>query len=78
MIKIHKFHTGILGTNTYAVQSKNTCIVIDPADCSPELTRFLEISMPPSAILLTHGHFDHIGGAQALFELMDALGMFWY
>ena len=72
MIKIQKIHTGILGTNTYVVQSEDTCIVIDPADCSPELSGYLESTMPPSAILLTHGHFDHIGGAGILSEKYGA------
>jgi len=57
---------GAFQTNSYIVRAEQTdshCIVID-AGLSPEpLIDFLEDrSLTPEAVLLTHGHVDHIGG----------------
>jgi glyoxylase-like metal-dependent hydrolase (beta-lactamase superfamily II) len=39
-------------------------LVIDPGEPSPELLEFVERHhIRPQMIILTHGHFDHMGGA---------------
>ena len=48
-----------------------TCVVADPGMSSPdsfaELTDFLKAQgLTPEAILLTHGHFDHVWGVEKL------------
>lgn len=57
-------------TNVYLVGPEaGPVAVVDPGSPYPEqqavLDRALELS-PPSAVLLTHHHGDHVGGAQAL------------
>jgi glyoxylase-like metal-dependent hydrolase (beta-lactamase superfamily II) len=57
-------------TNVYLVGPEaGRVAVVDPGSPYPDqqaaLDRALEMS-PPSAVLLTHHHGDHIGGAQAL------------
>lgn len=42
-------------------------LVVDPGGDAPELLKILD-GMTVEAILLTHGHFDHVGGADALRE----------
>ena len=47
------------------------CIIVDPGMSSPEgcgeLTDFLSANgLTPQAILLTHGHFDHVWGVEKL------------
>ncbi len=51
---------GELETNTYIYSDDETCYIIDPAD-SPEHIgeTLLQKKLTPTAILLTHGHFDH-------------------
>ena len=43
------------------------CLVVDPGAAAPQLAeRIQKDGYTPVAILLTHGHFDHAGGAEAL------------
>ena len=60
---------GHLMTNCYIVTDETTleCAVIDPG-AEPEkiAARMRELSLAPRMILLTHGHFDHVGSAEAL------------
>ena len=66
MIKIESRVLGPVGTNCYLIINKenNESIIIDPAD-SPESIYDMVVrsGSKPQAILLTHGHFDHIGAA---------------
>ncbi len=58
-------------TNCYIVYktAPGPCLVIDPADSGPKLiSRLEELSLSPAAVLLTHGHYDHILAVPALQE----------
>ncbi len=55
------------GTNCYLLSSDKAAIVIDPGVFDIRLQRFLDDNAGKERlIILTHGHFDHIGGADAL------------
>lgn len=61
----------ILRTNTYLAYNEESreCLVIDPADQGYRIIgKMDELALKPCAILLTHGHFDHIGAAEELRE----------
>ena len=65
--------TGPLGVNTYIVPLAGDAVyVVDPAACAlsgdeTEITGWLaEHKKEPRAIVLTHGHFDHILGLPIL------------
>ncbi len=64
MLKISKFVTGILDTNVYFIYDTDThkCVLIDPADQADHIINIIdnELHVEPVAILLTHGHFDHM------------------
>lgn len=69
-MKVEKFATGILGTNTYLVINEETkqAVVIDPAALPKRLKDYIaENKLKVEAVLLTHAHFDHIMGVD-LFE----------
>ncbi len=58
------FPTGLLESNACVVyEESKRCLIIDPSQGCSELVRFVEKqSLTPVAVLLTHGHFDHITG----------------
>ena len=57
---------GMVSTNCYLVYNNDTKegVVVDPADNGAYiLNKCSELGVTPVAVLLTHGHFDHAGGA---------------
>ena len=70
-MKIEKFVTGIISTNCYLAINEETkqTVVIDPAACPSYLMGHIKSEgLQVEAILLTHGHFDHIMGIDGLRE----------
>ena len=65
---------GSYQTNCYIAWGDNadSCIVIDPG-YEPEtvLSEVIRLGKTMDAILLTHGHFDHVGGVRFLAERAD-------
>ena len=70
MLEIQCYPLGPLAANAYVLvhPEMKRCVVIDPG-MNPD--RLLEAvsGFDVEAILLTHAHFDHIGGVEALREL---------
>lgn len=62
-MKIQHSVLGMCATNTYYVYDGETKrgLIVDPAD-SPDtiIARVDSLSMIPEAVLITHGHFDHV------------------
>lgn len=62
-MKVEKHILGMVGTNCYVVYDEETkeALIIDPADNSEFLEgRINANGLKLRAVLLTHGHFDHI------------------
>ena len=71
MIKVNYRALGMLSTNCYVVENPDSqkVLIVDPGDSPLEIERQIdEIDGDPEAILLTHGHFDHMLAADALRE----------
>lgn len=66
---IQTLTVGMIGTNCYILSNENAreCAVIDPGDEAERIRRAAG-GKRIAAILLTHGHFDHIGAVDALRE----------
>ena len=74
-MKVEKFATGILGTNTYLVINEETkqAVVVDPAALPKRLYNYiLENELKVEAVLLTHAHFDHIMGVDLFVDELGA------
>ena len=66
-MKIKIFSLGPLGTNCYVLSKEDQAIVIDPGGEANIVTDYLkDQSLTLNAILLTHAHYDHIGGVDEL------------
>lgn len=73
-IRVKKLVVGPVRTNCYIVyqEDRKEAVIIDPGDQTEEISRKItEYGVVPIAILLTHGHFDHIGAAESLKRQYD-------
>ena len=71
-MRIEKFVFGPVGTNCYIVINEMTseCFAVDMADCPQEFVKHIkDAGLCVKALLLTHGHFDHIMGAERFAEI---------
>ena len=46
----------------WIVEHAKHCIIVDPGDAQPVLNHLDQHSLTPSAILITHKHWDHVTG----------------
>ena len=66
---IHTLTLGLYQTNCYIVHNEGckSCIVIDPGYAADTvLNRAAVLGLQIEAILLTHGHFDHVGAVRQI------------
>jgi len=74
-IKIGRMVMGVCQTNCYFLyrEGEQECIVVDPADQGVSIYDALRRNgFRVTGILLTHGHFDHIWGLDALRDAVNA------
>lgn len=64
-MEIKTIKVGILQTNCYIVSKDNKALIIDPGAKAERILAALG-DLTVIAILLTHGHFDHIGAINDL------------
>jgi hydroxyacylglutathione hydrolase len=67
-------------TNCYVLRKNDAaqdCLIIDPGLEAEELLEFLdEQKLNPIAVVLTHGHIDHIAGVAALRNLFPEIKVY--
>ena len=74
MTQVYTLPLGAYQTNCYVVhpEGETRCILIDPGYEAGTVCQFLEEKgLSLEAILLTHGHFDHVGAVRDLVALTD-------
>jgi hydroxyacylglutathione hydrolase len=75
-LTVERYELGPIATNCYVVresQGAPETVVIDPGGDAGELRRELErLGVTCVAILITHGHWDHLGGVADLAEATGA------
>jgi len=68
-MKIHTLPLGDYQTNTYIVENEGHCAIVDPGYEPETILAFLKKhALTADAILLTHGHFDHVGAVEKIVE----------
>jgi len=71
-VVVDRYELGPIGTNCYVVRVSNTApeaVVIDPGGDAAELRLELaRMRARCAGILITHGHWDHLGGVAELAE----------
>ena len=74
MLNITRLPLGVYQVNCYIIREENStsCCVLDPGGEAKKVLEFMENrGLTLEAILLTHGHFDHVG---AVADLREATG----
>jgi glyoxylase-like metal-dependent hydrolase (beta-lactamase superfamily II) len=74
-MQIERIVTGIYAANCYIVHGGqlNEAIVVDPGGNVEDVARYLQKrKLKLKKIVLTHGHLDHIGGAEELRRITEA------
>ncbi|MCR5609765.1 MAG: MBL fold metallo-hydrolase [Lachnospiraceae bacterium] len=68
---IRSIQVGFIRTNCYIITNKdsNEALIIDPGEEHKRIIEYIEeLKVKPIAILLTHGHFDHIRAVNEIAE----------
>ena len=73
-MKIKRFVGGNLAANGYVIYQRDggACYIIDPGYSPKKFIRYIgEHQLAASGILLTHLHYDHTDGAEAVSQALD-------
>ena len=73
---MNRYELGLIGTNCYVVRAHDRAheaVVVDPgADAPRILEELAALESTCAAILITHGHWDHLGGVAQLAQATGA------
>ena len=72
-MEIKGFCLGAFRTNCYLVENDGEAFLVDPGDQAEDVIAYLKkLGCDLKAILITHGHIDHLGAAAAISEALGA------
>lgn len=68
-MKVKTLLVSAFQTNCYIYYDEQNCFIIDPGDNPKKIMKFInEHQLHVNCIFLTHGHIDHIGAINRLYE----------
>ena len=72
-MKVYTITLGELATNCHIIEcSEGGCVLVDIGNGAKKLQKkLIELDLTPKAILLTHGHYDHVSGVEEIRKLYD-------
>ncbi len=70
-VQVEVLVMGMIENNVYIIDSGDGVMVVDPTENAPYIVEKLN-GRKLDAIVLTHGHYDHVNGANELRELTGA------
>ncbi len=68
-MKIETLPIGLYGENSYVLHDNDHVLFIDPGQFAQEIARHVGENETVDGILLTHGHEDHTGAVDDLYEI---------
>lgn len=73
-LRVKKKVVGPVATNCYVVyyEEDKLAVIVDPGEEALNIRSWMtQLGVTPGAILLTHGHFDHIGAVNELRKMYE-------
>ncbi len=67
-MKVKQLTLGAMASNCYIIKKNDQVLIVDPGDMPEEIINNIEESDNVLAVLLTHGHFDHIGALDCVVD----------
>lgn len=76
-MELHALSLPPLGANCYLLQNGPRGLIIDPGgDAQAVVHTCQDLGMTPEAVILTHGHFDHVGAVPELCRVYPLLPVY--
>lgn len=77
MVSFKIVSVGSYCVNCVVVSESGRCLVVDPGQDADVIADCIKSqNLTPVAVLLTHGHFDHVGGIPGLLERYQGLPVY--
>lgn len=72
-MEIKKYTIGPIETNCYVLSDNGEAVIIDAAVYHAPMAEYIDSNrLKVKAVVLTHGHFDHVSGAAQFSDRFDA------
>ena len=61
-MRIKRFENSVFSSNTYVIDDGNAAVIFDIGDTTPIFEYLQNSELTPTALFITHTHYDHIYG----------------
>lgn len=71
-MKVDRLPIGLYDENIYILHEDNKVLIIDPGKHKDKIIEKISSNEVVQGILITHGHYDHVGAADDIYEYYSA------